>query len=53
LVGANGHDSVFGLLPLPLWPGTFRAPGAVPTKSWNRKPRPCCYVMHQSSKRQQ
>jgi hypothetical protein len=33
LAGANGHDTVGGLMPLPLWPstGTLRTPG--PAKS--------------------
>jgi hypothetical protein len=51
LAGANGHDSVGGLMPLPLWPrGAVRAQEATPTQSWRRGARPCCGVMRHSNK---
>jgi hypothetical protein len=51
LAGANGHDTVGGLLPLPLWPsGAFHAQDRVPAKVWKRKPRPCCGSMHDLGK---
>lgn len=43
LAGANGHDTVGGLMPLPLWPsGALHAQEGAPAKAWKRKPRPCC-----------
>jgi hypothetical protein len=43
LAGANGHDTVGGLMPLPLWPsGALHAQEGAPAKAWRRKPRPCC-----------
>jgi len=51
LAGANGHDTVGGLMPLPLWPsGTLHAQEAVPARAWKRKPRPCCGTMHHHRK---
>jgi hypothetical protein len=49
LVGANGHDTVGGLMPLPLWPPAAVAQGTVPAKS-SRKRRSqfCCNIMRQS-----
>jgi hypothetical protein len=42
LVGANGHDSVGGLMPLPLWPPhAIHAQEVVPGKSWKRRSRKC------------
>jgi hypothetical protein len=53
LAGANGHDSVGGLMPLPLWPrGAARAQEATPAPSWRRGPRPCCGAMRHSNKGQ-
>jgi hypothetical protein len=34
LAGANGHDTVGGLMPLPLWPSVATTHGAAPSKSW-------------------
>lgn len=45
LAGANGHDSVGGLMPLPLWPSVAVAHGAVPAKSGKRRSRRCCGIM--------
>jgi hypothetical protein len=40
LVGANGHDTVGGLMPLPLWPRAAIAHGTMPAKpSWKRPQR--------------
>jgi hypothetical protein len=51
LAGANGHDTVGGLMPLPLWPpSTLHAQEVVPARAWKRKPRPCCGPMHHRSK---
>jgi hypothetical protein len=51
LAGANGHDSVGGLVPLPLWPrGAVRAQEATAAPSWRRGPRRCCDVMRHSYK---
>ena len=51
LAGANGHDTVGGLMPLPLWPsGTLHAQQAAPAKAWKRKPRPCCGTLHHRGK---
>jgi hypothetical protein len=51
LAGANGHDTVGGLLPLPLWPsGALHGQDRVPAKVWKRKPRPCCATMHDRGK---
>jgi hypothetical protein len=51
LAGANGHDSVGGLMPLPLWPrGAVRAQEATPPQSWRRGPRHCCGVLRHSYK---
>jgi hypothetical protein len=51
LAGANGHDSVGGLMPLPLWPrGAVRAQEATPAPSWWRGARPCCGMMGHSNK---
>jgi hypothetical protein len=51
LAGANGHDSVGGLMPLPLWPrGAVRAQEATPAPSWRHGPRPCYGVMRHSNK---
>ena len=37
LAGSNGHDTVGGLLPLPLWPSQAVHPqGTVGAKSWKR-----------------
>jgi hypothetical protein len=42
LAGASGHDSVGGLMPLPLWPGRgVRAQDVGPTKSGERRSRKC------------
>jgi hypothetical protein len=52
--GANGHDSVGGLTPLPLWPrGAVRAQEATPAQSWRRGRRHCCGVMRHSNKARQ
>ncbi len=35
LAGSNGHDTVGGLMPLPLWPSLpVHAQGTVPARSW-------------------
>jgi hypothetical protein len=52
LAGANGHDSVGGLIPLPLWPSAIGA-REVPAKSWKRRSRLCCVTMRQPSKARQ
>jgi hypothetical protein len=52
LAGANGHDSVGALIPLPLWPPAIGAHGA-PAKSWKRRSRFCCVTMRQPSKARQ
>jgi hypothetical protein len=53
LVGANGHDTVGGLMPLPLWPSVATTPGAMPSKSWwKRRQRLCCGTMRQSERAQ-
>jgi hypothetical protein len=50
LAGADGHDTVGGLMPLPLWPpNTLHAQEVVPARAWKRKPRPCCGTMHHRS----
>jgi hypothetical protein len=49
LAGANGHDSVGGLIPLPLWPPTIGAQRAA-TKSWKRRSHFCCVTMRRPSK---
>jgi hypothetical protein len=42
LAGAGGHDSVGGLMSLPLWPPhTVRAQELGPTKSWKHRSRKC------------
>ena len=42
LAGANGHDSVGGLMPLPLWPSPAdRAQEGVPAKPWKARSRRC------------
>jgi hypothetical protein len=54
LAGVNGHDSVGGLMPLPLWPrGAARAQEATPAPSWKRGARHCCGVMRHSNKARQ
>jgi hypothetical protein len=51
LAGANGHDTVGGLMPLPLWPpNTLHAQEVVPARAWKRKSRPCCGTMHHRAK---
>jgi hypothetical protein len=53
LAGANGHDTVGGLMPLPLWPSVATTPGAMPAKSWwKRRQRLCCGTMRQSERAQ-
>ena len=43
LAGANGHDTVGGLMPLPLWPSrALHGQEGAPARAWKRKPRPCC-----------
>jgi hypothetical protein len=40
LARANGHDTVGGLMSLPLWPSVSTTPGAAPSKSWwKHRPR--------------
>ena len=42
LAGANGHDTVGGLMPLPLWPShAVRAQEVVPGKPWKARSRRC------------
>ena len=42
LAGANGHDTVGGLMPLPLWPSpAVRAQEVVPAKSWKARSKRC------------
>ena len=48
LAGTNGHDTVGGLMPLPLWPTVALAQGATSAKSGNRRRRPCCSLVRQS-----
>ncbi len=51
LAGANGHDTVGGLMPLPLWPsGAFHAHDRAPAKAWKRKLRPCCGTLYDRGK---
>jgi hypothetical protein len=54
LAGANGHDTVGGLMPLPLWPSVAVAQGTVPAKSsWKRRARLCCGIMRHPGRPQQ
>src|SRR5271169_2069306 len=52
LAGGNGHDTVGGLMPLPLWP-----PAALgvrgPATSPKRKSRSCCGITHHAVRAQQ
>jgi hypothetical protein len=53
LAGANGHDTVGGLMPLPLWPsGTVYAQEAVPARPGNasrdRAAAPCTIAANPS-----
>jgi hypothetical protein len=42
LAAAGGHDSVGGLMPLPLWPGrAVHAQDVAPAKSGQRRGRKC------------
>jgi hypothetical protein len=42
LAGASGHDSVGGLMPLPLWPGRgVHAQDVAPARSWQHRRRKC------------
>jgi hypothetical protein len=51
LAGANGHDTVGGLMPLPLWPSVSTTPGGAPSKSWwKHRPRLCCGIIRQSER---